>query len=285
MQDILRNLPKESKTRRLWLAFFSLGCYFSLFTFVSDGSSINLEMLTILSPVSWLLVQAVFALFFFIGCGFFFSRLFFKYSVQDFVRRCSYQEVGVLFLLSICFMVSISPLTEWNMNIVFPDAKFESWARKSEDGLRAFMEYITHFESFGHFVLAFFVIAILAAIGEELLFRGLLQNVLDRLFKNAHIAIWISAILFGIVHMQFYGVIPRVLLGVLFGYLYFWSGNLAIPIIAHFINNAFAITVLYVVQLNGLEMKMMDEAAPWPAVLVCFGISFLMLSFLYRKYA
>ena len=71
--------------------------------------------------------------------------------------------------------------------------------------------------------------------------------------KNSHWGIWISAILFSALHMQFYGFIPRLLLGVLFGYLLVWSGSMWIPIIAHFFNNAFAIIALYLINQNKIS--------------------------------
>jgi len=89
------------------------------------------------------------------------------------------------------------------------------------------------------------VIALIPAISEELIFRALFIRFFSK-FTNIHIAILISAILFGLVHLEFYGLIPRVAFGVLFGYLFIWSKNILIPIIAHFTNNfIIVITINY----------------------------------------
>ena len=85
------------------------------------------------------------------------------------------------------------------------------------------------------------VMAIVPAIGEELLFRGYLQQKTEILVKNSHIAILVTAFLFSMIHFDPQGLIPRFFLGVLLGYLFYWSNSLWLPILAHFINNSQAI--------------------------------------------
>jgi hypothetical protein len=85
------------------------------------------------------------------------------------------------------------------------------------------------------------MIAILPALGEELLFRGLIQHLISRWFRNSHVAIFGTAFLFSFIHFQFFGFVPRFLLGLYFGYLLFWSGSLWLPIVAHLINNGLAV--------------------------------------------
>ena len=94
-------------------------------------------------------------------------------------------------------------------------------------------------------VFNLFMIAFLPAIGEEFFFRGVVQRIFTRMTRNHHSGIWISAILFSAIHMQFYGFLPRMLLGVLFGYLLVWSGTIWLPVVAHFFNNAFAVIAMY----------------------------------------
>jgi membrane protease YdiL (CAAX protease family) len=82
-----------------------------------------------------------------------------------------------------------------------------------------------------------FILAVIPSIAEEMIFRGILQQILCRVFKSGHIGIWLTAILFSAIHLQFFGFLPRLILGLSFGYLFFWSRNLWLPVIAHFINN------------------------------------------------
>jgi uncharacterized protein len=97
------------------------------------------------------------------------------------------------------------------------------------------------------------LIAIIPAVGEELLFRGTLQKLLYQGTASKHLAIWVAAILFSALHLQFYGFLPRTLMGALFGYLLVWSGSLWAPIFAHFINNGFAVVVSFLVHKKELS--------------------------------
>jgi membrane protease YdiL (CAAX protease family) len=82
------------------------------------------------------------------------------------------------------------------------------------------------------------IIAVLPAISEELIFRGVFQKIFQNIFRSGHLAVWFTSFLFSAIHLQFYGFLPRFILGLIFGYLFLWSRNLWFPVIAHFINNA-----------------------------------------------
>lgn len=189
-------------------------------------------------------------------------------------------------VIVISFMVVNSVFIEWNANIDFPDFMegFEQWARGQEDKVAEVTAFLTNFESTTDLVIAFIVITILAPVGEELLFRGFLQNEFHKGSGNIHVAIWLSAILFSAIHMQFFGFIPRLFLGALFGYLYYWSGNLWIPILAHFVNNAFTLTFLYLHQKEIVTYDLENtEAVPLSTVLI-FTIITAGLLYYFRYY-
>ena len=174
-------------------------------------------------------------------------------------------------VMTVAFMATNSVFIEWNANFHFPASVkgFEDWARTYEDRAEELTKFMTEFSSMGEFLLAFIVIAVLPAFGEELVFRGMLQPQLFRMTKNIHVAIWTSAIIFSAFHLQFFGFVPRMLLGALFGYLYYWSGNLFMPMFAHFVNNGFSVVMLYLNQKGIASIDMEStEAAPWPAVLI-----------------
>lgn len=171
---------------------------------------------------------------------------------------------------------------EWNANFQFPEfmSGFEEWARDLEEQLAEATEKFTSFNNFGEFLFGFFVISVLAGIGEEIMFRGVLQNSLHKLTKNPHIAIWISAFIFGAIHMQFYGLVPRMLLGAVFGYLYVWSGNIWYPIIAHMANNGIAVIMSYTISDVNL-----DETEAVPVVYQVIGVGvFIVFMFLFRNH-
>ncbi len=189
--------------------------------------------------------------------------------------------------LGLTFMISISPLVEWNINLKFPEflKGFETWAREAEDRTAKLTEAMTTFGSLTDLFIAIIVIALLPAIGEELVFRGMFQNELFRGTGNAHLAIWGSAIIFSTIHFQFYGFVPRLLLGALFGYLYFWSGNLLIPMFAHFFNNAFGVTMIYLHQQKITDLNVEDNtAAPLHYVILNIVLTIGLLYYIRKHY-
>jgi len=178
--------------------------------------------------------------------------------------------LGVVFLLMIAFMFANSVVIEWNMNLDFSGISpaFEEWAKAKEGELKELTEYLTRFETMPGLLIGLVVIAVLPAVGEELLFRGLVQPKLHKLVGNHHLAIWLAAFLFSAIHLQFYGFFPRLLLGALFGYLFYWSGNLWYAIFAHFVNNGFTLLMLYLYQqeISDIDMEATESVA-WPIVL------------------
>ncbi|WKN41533.1 CPBP family intramembrane glutamic endopeptidase [Tunicatimonas pelagia] len=188
--------------------------------------------------------------------------------------------LSLVFLLMLAFMVANSVIIEWNMNLDFSGISpaFEAWAQAKEDKLKELTEYLTRFNSISGLLIGMVVIAVLPAVGEELLFRGLVQPKLHQLVGNHHAAIWLAALLFSAIHMQFYGFFPRLLLGALFGYLFYWSGNLWYAIFAHFVNNGFTLVMLYLYQQEITDIDLeATEAIAWPIVLAAAGAGVFLL--------
>lgn len=194
--------------------------------------------------------------------------------------------VAVTTAIVISFMALDSVFIEWNANFIFPDflKEFGDWAREREDQAEELTRFFTTFNSPGDFIFGVFVIALLPAIGEELVFRGMLQPEIFRFSGNHHVAIWVSAIIFSAFHMQFFAFVPRMFLGALFGYLYLWSGNFLIPIIAHFVNNGFLVMIMYLYQKGIITADMEStEAAPWPLV-ISSTVVFIALMYYFKRY-
>lgn len=154
-------------------------------------------------------------------------------------------------VLAILIVVGASPLINvigiWNAEMSLPSwlAGIEEWMKQSEASATKLTELFIHTESIGGLFFNIFMIALIPAIGEEFLFRGIIQRVLGEATKNKHVAVWLTAIVFSALHLQFYGFLPRAILGAMFGYLLIWSGNLWLPVIAHFINNGMAVVAYY----------------------------------------
>ncbi|ALI98849.1 CPBP family intramembrane glutamic endopeptidase [Rufibacter tibetensis] len=190
-------------------------------------------------------------------------------------------------VLMLVIMPAASWLVHWNANVDFPpllDA-FERWAKAKEDTLRELTLELTKINTIPQLILGLVVFAVLPAIGEELAFRGIIQQELYRWWRNPHLAIWVSAIIFGIIHMQFYGVVPRVMLGVLFGYLYWWSGNIWVPIVGHFINNGFMVLMMFLAQRQAVSVNVEStEPETWTVSLISLAISVALLFSLYNAF-
>lgn len=208
-----------------------------------------------------------------------------KPSVQYLSSPTTWLAYGLTALVVISFMGFNTFIIEWNANVHLPDSLrvIEEWAREKENLAAEITRYLTDFDSTGLFILAIVVIAIIPAIGEELVFRGIFQKKLQDSGMNAHLAIWIAAIVFSAIHIQFFGFIPRLFLGALFGYLYWWSGDLRVPILAHFVNNGFTLALVYwyntgTSDINIEEMESPDLATGIILSIITAGL----LLFLYR---
>lgn len=157
--------------------------------------------------------------------------------------------------LGVAMMYAILPLNsvfaEWNANIKFPDSMtdFERFLQDMQERATEIMERFVNVTSIGGLILNLFMIAGLAALGEELLFRSIIQTSLIKVCKNAHIGIIIASAIFSIIHMEFYGLLPRFVLGMLLGYMYYYSRSIWIPIAMHFANNG---TIVFLYYLNNI---------------------------------
>lgn len=141
----------------------------------------------------------------------------------------------------------------------------EQWMKTAEENAAHLTEQFLSVTTFDGLIINILLMALLPAVAEELTFRGVLQNlfeVKDETLKKkgnrVHMAIWCSAILFSAIHMQFYGFLPRMLMGALFGYALVWTGSLWIPILMHFTNNSMAVILYFLAIRSGWDMDKVD---------------------------
>jgi len=287
MQDILRKIPDDKKISRAWLYSILLTALISFIMLIGSGGEIDTDLILNFDPILLLIIQGISSVFIFWGIPLLFISLVLKIKLRDFFPSISWLTVVYTLLIAVCAMVVISVLGEWNMNLDFGDSKFAKWARTSEDQLKILTEHLTNFTSVGHFLLALIIISVIPGIGEELLFRGLIQNNLRIALKNHHVAIWTTGFIFAAIHLQFFGFAPRMFLGVLFGYLYHWSGKLTVAMLAHLINNGMAVIALYLAQREVIEMTAedMEQAAPWPAILIFGSLGIYLLIHFKKRFS
>lgn len=185
---------------------------------------------------------------------FVFAPLFFAFLVERNVFNYLSLNIKPAFKATVISLVSIYailPFVSWvgelNQGLQLPSflSGVEDWMKSSEDAATQTMLAFLNVKSIWAMVFNVIMIALIPGIGEELLFRGVILKIFRRWTNNVHLAVIISAILFSALHMQFYGFLPRMVLGLLLGYVFVYTGSLWVPILIHFINNASAIIFVY----------------------------------------
>ena len=171
-------------------------------------------------------------------------------------------------VLMLVALPAINLLAHINEQMALPAflEPLEAWMKTQEETAKNLTDQFMHVTTFGGLIINLLLMAVLPAISEELTFRGVLMNLFkvkgERLKVKGervpHLAIWCSAILFSAIHLQFYGFVPRMLMGALFGYMLVWTGSLWTPILMHFTNNAMAVILYFVSLRAGWDIEMMD---------------------------
>jgi membrane protease YdiL (CAAX protease family) len=158
-------------------------------------------------------------------------------------RKIDYKIAILTIALVFAFIPLVNLLVELNNLMKLPESLsgLEDWMKRHEEINKGITMLFLKTDGIKTTLINLIVLAILPAIGEELMFRGALQPIFAKLTRNIHWGIVISAIIFSAIHFQFYGFIPRFLLGVCFGYLVVWTGSIWSSILAHFINNGFQV--------------------------------------------
>lgn len=160
-------------------------------------------------------------------------------------------------LLGLAMMYAILPLNtvfaEWNADLKLPESMkaLEEMMKSLQDAAQEATEKMLNVNNIGGLIINLIMVAGLAAIGEELLFRSLLQTSLVKICKNAHVGIFIASAVFSFIHFEFYGFLPRLVLGLLLGYMFYFSKSIWVPMLMHFANNG-TIVVLYFLNNKGL---------------------------------
>ena len=257
----------------LFLAItFISGIIFSVISYVLLPSLFNVSFFSLQSFLSdYSNQEAVNALKFlqlFSSIGLFIiSPLLFSYLTY-FHLNLNWQLNRRTILLGIVIMFLLNPLIlflyQWNQELVLPDIFLiiEQWMKATEEKAMKLTEAFLRMENFNDLLINLLLIAIIPAIGEELLFRGVLQKFFFKWTGKIHWAIFVSAFLFSSIHLQFYGFLPRFILGLVLGYMFYWSGSLWIPILAHFTNNALAILFHYHLLADKIKLDFINNEIP-----------------------
>jgi membrane protease YdiL (CAAX protease family) len=181
------------------------------------------------------------------------------YTLLGFTTRIQWNQVGLVFAIMFLALFISTSLGYFNQHIpVSPSWKLRF--QKLEDEYNSQVQAIMQLKTVGDYLLGLVIMGLLPALCEETLFRGGLQNFLTRWTQKPWLAILIVSILFSAVHFSFYGFLPRMFLGVVLGLIYYYTGSLWLSILAHFFNNAIAVSQFYF--SNSASLKQMAQENP-----------------------
>ena len=167
----------------------------------------------------------------------------------------------LLFVITFFVMLISSPLIELlsniNQQMVLPKwlSGLEQWMKNSEESARRVTEALLKMNTIWDCLKNVLLIGLLTAIAEEFMFRGVLQTIFIKWTKSTPVAIWVTAAIFSAFHMEFYGFLPRLLLGALFGYFVAYSGSIWPAVWGHFLNNGTAVVATYLYQQKHTKLN------------------------------
>ena len=164
---------------------------------------------------------------------------------------------------------AINLMSHWNQQMVLPIwlSGVEEWMKAKEAEAEWLTKQFLSVTTISGLLVNLLLMAVLPALSEEITFRGVLQRLLSPKNSslnsqlstlNSHLSIWLTAIIFSAIHMQFYGFVPRMLMGALFGYMLVWTGSLWVPMLMHFVNNGMAVLLYFIANRAHWDMDKVD---------------------------
>lgn len=169
------------------------------------------------------------------------------FHVMGLDRAPSWLAITIVIVFYVISLPAMNWLVEMNKAMSLPSwmAGIEQAMRAAEDSAAEVTQEMLNINSVGQLILCVLVVGVMAGLSEEMLFRGAMLRTMQDSRLGNHAVVWITAFLFSALHMQFYGFVPRMLLGVWLGYLFVWTGSLWVPIIAHTLNNSTVVLMSY----------------------------------------
>ena len=195
-------------------------------------------------------------------------------------RSIGWKPYVFAFLLMICAIPAINLLADLNSRIELPESIgfIEQKLKQMEERAEALTDQFLQADTIGGILINIGLMALLPALAEEFSFRGTLQQILG----NKHTAIWVTAFIFSAIHLQFYGFIPRMLMGAMFGYVFVWTGSLWAPVVMHFTNNGLVVITYYILGENS-SADTIGAGTTWWLGLISLLITSLGLLIFYRR--
>jgi uncharacterized protein len=185
-------------------------------------------------------------------------------------REIDWKSAVLLMLVMLAALPFVNFLTDMNQRFVIPFEGMEQYFREMEERTEELMMTLVKADDIVALMVNLFMIALIPAVGEELVFRGLIQRHLADLFRNAHVAIVVAAVIFSLVHFQIYSFLPRFFLGLILGYAFYYGKSIWYPIIAHLVNNTLGVLFyyFYMKELTGDSLEEIGTMEMMPATAI-----------------
>lgn len=186
---------------------------------------------------------------------------------------------AILSMLLIVFLIPLNSYLAWlNADLDLPDwlNTLEQWMSRKELQTERITEVLMKAGTPGALIINIIIIAVLPAAGEEFLYRGVLQNIFKGWLKSGNLAVILTAFIFSAAHLQFYGFLPRFILGLVFGYIYLWTLNIWLPVLAHLVNNAIPVILSYFYGWDNIN-NTMDEFSSKESLMVIIPTTIVLL--------
>ena len=182
-----------------------------------------------------------------------------------FSKYVNAKQIALGFLIMFLASMLAAPLSDLSKVIVanFPD--LNTMAKNMEDTYNQQVVALSNLRSLPEFLMALVIMAFLPALFEEMFFRGAIQNLLVKWWRQPLVAIFATALIFSLVHMSIYLFLSRLVLGFVLGLMYFYTKNIWVNVVAHFLNNAIAVAQLYWISTNKktIAVDELDPEVPW----------------------
>ncbi|NLN73103.1 MAG: CPBP family intramembrane metalloprotease [Bacteroidales bacterium] len=247
-----------------------------------ESESFNINLVKISQVFTQVLVFAL--------GGIIFVRLITK-NAGNYLKINHKPKFSLLIISALAIILAIpftSNIVEWNMSLTFPESlsELENALLASSESSNRIMEEIVFADNFGTLTLNLLIIALIPAICEELLFRGALQSTLQKHIKSVHLSVFIAAFIFSAAHFDFFAFVPRVILGMILGYIFAYSKSLWASIAAHFTNNAISVFVAYFYFSGQTDIKYEDFGSTGNIFvnIILFALSLVTIWLIYKYF-
>ena len=202
----------------------------------------------------------------FLGAALVFGWVFYRNRFLHFIKADQDTQSDLILywgLTILCCYPIVGYLTQVNELIPFP-----TWATSGQENAFKILGNVLQMDDIGEFLIALILVGLLPALGEEFIFRGVVQQKLQESITNPHIAILLASVLFGLTHMQIERILPLTFLGMMLGYAYHFTQSMIVPVILHFLNNSIQVLSLYIIGIEGLENLQEAPDIPIWAVII-----------------